>query len=535
MVKQPDGGTEQSRSDENADMKSIATPSGLSQRGRLAFLFRDSALYGGAAAVSSASALITFPVLARHFSTADYGVLDFFMVLASFLWILFVFGQDSGVARFFYEHDDVDGRRQLISQSLVFQMVGCFLLVPVLWVGASWIGPLLSRAEQATELLRIILLQMPFLLLINFSQNLLKWTFSRKKFLIVSLGYVIVKSLLFVGIVLIFNADVRDVLLTALACSVVFGLIGLWCIRSWFIRPAGFARLLEMLPFALPCGLICLLTALSPAIERVLTERSLGAEALGLYAVGSKIALITSLASGAFQTAWGPFYLSIHKQGDAAATYNWVLKIFALGLCMLSFTLSMLAYPAVSVLASERYAGAAVLVFPLSMGLAVTAIGWITEIGILISKRSYLSLYGHTLSIVVLLVCAFFLAPILGLLGIGFAVLLGQAARAVCSSFLAQRACPLPWDYKPVLTVLLFSLAWGVAGSFAGQAYSPYAALVFFAGGLILLPAVSWKTLFSKTERCRIIGMLRAWVQRIKTKAMCSADGDMPAPDKEGP
>jgi len=81
----------------------IDNPAVLGMGQRFKFLTRDLALYGGAAAISKGFALITFPLLARHFSVAEYGVLDYFLVLAGFLATMAIFGQDSAVARFFYE------------------------------------------------------------------------------------------------------------------------------------------------------------------------------------------------------------------------------------------------------------------------------------------------------------------------------------------------------------------------------------------------------------------------------------------------
>jgi O-antigen/teichoic acid export membrane protein len=97
----------------------IRNPRGMSQNGRMSFLLKDSVIYGGAAAISKSFSIITFPVIARHFSTAEYGIIDLFGVVATFIGILVVFGQDSAVAPYFYEHEDTDVRRQLISQSLL--------------------------------------------------------------------------------------------------------------------------------------------------------------------------------------------------------------------------------------------------------------------------------------------------------------------------------------------------------------------------------------------------------------------------------
>jgi len=67
------------------DSQSGKDPSGLSHAGRLKFLARDSVVYGGAAAISRAFALITFPLLAQHFSVADYGIIDLFSIVGNFI------------------------------------------------------------------------------------------------------------------------------------------------------------------------------------------------------------------------------------------------------------------------------------------------------------------------------------------------------------------------------------------------------------------------------------------------------------------
>jgi O-antigen/teichoic acid export membrane protein len=317
----------------------IQTPRGLSNRRRLGFLLKDTVIYGSAAAISKAFALITFPLLARHFSVAEYGVLDYFFVLASLLAISFVFGQDSAVARYFYENEDAGERRQLISQSLVFQLAGLALVLPLLWLSAEWLMALLIEVPARVLLFRIVLLQLPFILLIAFSQGLLKWTFSRGRYLIMSIGFTVVQTILLVIAVLVFDVGIQGALLVTLITSALFGILGLFFVRQWLVWPKDFRRLREILPFAIPYGVICVASAFSPMLERTLTSTLLGAEDLGLYAAATKIAMLIGLLVNAFQTAWGPFSLSIHKQSDAAQTYNWVLKLFSLGMCGGRFSL----------------------------------------------------------------------------------------------------------------------------------------------------------------------------------------------------
>jgi O-antigen/teichoic acid export membrane protein len=496
------------------DLK-IPSPAALSQQGRLSFLFKDSVLYGGAAAVSKSFALITFPLLARHFSVAEYGVIDFFIVLSGLLVTLFVFGQDSAVARFFYEVDDSHERRQIISQSLFIQILSLMLFLPPIWWAAVWLDEFFIEIDDAKWLFRIVLLQVPFLLLINFSQNLLKWTFARVQFLIMSLGYTIVQTGLLLVAVLVLEVSVQGVLFVSLCTSLLFGVVGLYLVRRWLALPSDLHHLKEILPFAIPYGVICVVAAFSPAIERILIDHFLNADALGLYAAGTKIAMLVGLIVGAFQTAWGPFSLSLFKHTEAAETFNWVLKIFSLGICVLALVLTLIAEPLLVFLVSDRYSGAAVIVFPLAVGLAFQATGWITEIGIGIAKRSHLNLYAYGASIVVTLGGILLLAPMLGLLGVGLGVMSGHVVRACVSSWLAQRAYPIPWHYGPVLSLFGLTLLFGFVSISARRSWGGQEQSLILVIGVLFTGIFGWRLLFTSLQRKHLLELLNTYQQRL--------------------
>src|SRR2546422_3347440 len=109
----------------------------LPLRGRLRFLFSDCMLYGGAAAISRFTSLLTFPLLTRWYSVEEYGLLDAVIVLTNLLTLLLVFGQDSALARYFYEYEDTPVRRQVASQSLAIQLFFLAVMLPGLWVFAE--------------------------------------------------------------------------------------------------------------------------------------------------------------------------------------------------------------------------------------------------------------------------------------------------------------------------------------------------------------------------------------------------------------
>ena len=94
---------------------------GLTFANKLKFLAKDSVVYGMAGALSKLFSLISLPILTRCFTVSEYGIVDLFATILTTFSLLVVFGQDSGVARYFYEYKSNQERRELISESLLLQ------------------------------------------------------------------------------------------------------------------------------------------------------------------------------------------------------------------------------------------------------------------------------------------------------------------------------------------------------------------------------------------------------------------------------
>lgn len=484
-------------------------PSALSVSQRLSFLARDSVVYGAGAALGKLFALITFPLLARHFAVAEYGVIDYFSFVANWLGLLIVFGQDSAVARFFHEHRDAATRSQIVSQSLALQVALVLLLVPSLWFASEMLARRLHASAEAGAILRLVLLQLPFLVAVSFSQGLLRWAFRRTEFLILSVGAVATNAVLLIVAVTAFDARVTTVFQIGVVVQAMFACLGLYFVKEWIVVPKGFKFLRQMLPYAIPYGLICCIGGVVPLLERSLVSALLGVEDLGLYAAGAKVAMLLSFVVFAFQSGWGPFSLAIHKEVDASTTYNLVLKGFSVAVCIAVLMLSALGQPIVTLLATDRYAAAGNVVFPLAMALAIQATGWITEIGISISKRSHLSLYSYAAFLLAAVASVITLSRPFGFVGIAFGVMIGYAVLAIVGSCLAQHVHAMAWDFKPAVIALLLTSGVGLLATLTRVRFGQGAAAAVYVAGVALLLKVGWLHALNLKERTTILEYMR--------------------------
>jgi O-antigen/teichoic acid export membrane protein len=460
---------------------------------RLRFLARDSVLYGGASAVSRFLGVFTLPILTRLFSTAEYGAVDVIAVLGAVFASFVTMGLDSAVARYFYETDDPAVRRQVVSQALALQLVLSVATTVALLLLAK---PLVAAALDAPEYVpafRLVALSLPFVVVVQFARNLLKWVFARRPFLIVSLGstagVVALTLLLTVGL----RLGVEGVFWAQLLGMAAFAVIGAVYCRRWIEAPRGAAWARPLLAFGWPYMLMALFAALIPSLDRVVITRWLSLEAMGLYAVAFKVAMLLQLPVAGFQMAWGPFAYAVYRESDARETYDRVVLSFTAVAALCAFTLTVLAVPLVTLLASPRYLPAAFLVLPLAFGLVVDALSWITGIGIDLSKRTSLGALSYLLGLAASAVAMVLLVGPFGLVGVAWGMFVGRLVMTVAKTALAYRVYPLRFHLGPPL--LLLAAAGGAAALAVRPPLGGTAAGLLVSGLLALgLAGTFWRT-----------------------------------------
>lgn len=426
--------------------------------GKLKFLVKDSVIYGGAGAINKFISLATFPLLTRYFSVQDYGLIDSYTVLASLLVTVLIFGQDSAVARYFYEYEDKEQKKEVISQSLLIQVITIIFILPILFFFSKSITELYVNEPASNSIFLIILFQIPFSLILNFSSNLLKWTFEKYKFLIITLGASASYLILTAGSILFLEITLIDVFKILLISQLIFSLIGLFFVKKWlkFRFTSNYIRLL--LKYGIPYGIICVISMLSPAIDRLFISKFLTSETLGLYAVAFKIALLVNLPIQAFQTAWGPFYLSLHKEEDIATTYNEILVLYTIVFFYLFCFISFFSDFGIRLLSGIKYNDASYLVSFLVIVLIFRSLNSILGIGIDLSKKSYLKIYSYLLYIVCATISTYFFIQYFGVIGVCFALILSEILKITVEAYLSFKAYSIKFDFKFMVQIIVLYL-----------------------------------------------------------------------------
>lgn len=417
------------------------------------FLLRDSAVYGLSNALVKLTALVTVPIMTRVLSQADYGATDALSVLLAVFVAFSTLGQDSAVARFFYDVESQADRVQVVMQGLAAQLAMCAVVVAIALLAGPYV--LASRAGAGyASAYYLIVACVPVVLLFQFWRGLLKWLLARNQFVALSVGTALLNLAALAALAARDALTVRSFFVAMLVTHSVSAALGLYFCRAYVAWPRGMAFAGPMLRYGAPYAAVLLVGTALPAIDRAIVTTRLGLVPLAEYAVGLKYASLLLFPVMAFQTAWGPFCFATYKDPAAPDVYSRVLTLLAAGLALACFLLVALAEPLIALFASPAYVSAAPIVIPVAFGLAVEGCSWILGIGIDLSKRTELSLYSYVLGLVVSVVGALLLVGRFGIVGVAWGICIGRVIQAVAYSVLGQRAYPLVLRWRrPVLTL----------------------------------------------------------------------------------
>lgn len=442
-------------------MSEIEKLKSASSSGRLKFIAKDTVVYGGAVAVSRMLYVFIIPLLARVLTKDEYGVVDGLTVLSLVFGLIIIFGQDSAVARFFYEADDEETKRNVVTNAFFIQLFFSVFITAGLFFYAEEISTQYLGRPGYSEIFKVMALTVPFASAVQFFQNLLKWVFLRKQFIMMAIGFTISFLLLTLLFVLHYDYGIEGVFYAKFISSVAFSLLGFWYCRKYFTVPKKFKYSTQLMSYGWPFMLIGVFGALVPSVDRYFITDQLGLEVMAVYAIGFRVSSLLKLPVAGFQMAWGPFAFAIYKEDNADETYNNVLRYYTILLVLLGLATCLLAEPIILIFASAKYAESSIVIVPLIFSVIVDSLSWITSIGIGISKKTYHSASGYFIGLLATVGGILLLIEPYGIVGVAFAVLIGRTVLTITLTLLSHKVYPIKFDL--VVPTLIVSLGFGLS------------------------------------------------------------------------
>lgn len=425
--------------------------------------FKDSVIYAIPSLVSRGLALILLPLYTRVLSPVDYGSLDLLVVFAGLLNLTVSLEVSQGVARFYAGEQD-PAVKVAYSSSAFWFTVACYGLatIPMLvWAEplAAWV---MGQAGM-TNAFRIGVAYILFNGLFYLIQNQLRWELRSAHYAIVSLTMSLITAAVSIWLGYGLRWGLNGLLIGMAIGSLAGCVLGLWWLRSSFRFAFDWARLREMLSFSAPLVVSGLAIWAGMYVDRLMINHLLTLEDVGIYGLGFRVASIATLAMIGFQSALTPLVYTHHREAGTPGQLARIFRVFFFCACIIFMLLALFAPDIVRLLAAPSFFGGVGLVVYLVPAMLLANM-YVFAPGIGIAKKTHLLIWINIFGAVLNAVLNYFLIPLLGIAGAGWATLASCAVVFGLHMAFSQRLYPVPhrWIAIAIAAMAAGALAAGV-------------------------------------------------------------------------
>lgn len=471
-------------------------------------LLHFSHFFGGSAMIMLLG-LVTFPILTRLLSREDYGILGLVTTTVSMAVAVAKGGLSDGIIRFYRDYSGTPERQSEFTSTVLIRGVTLATVVAVLYV---LVFPHINRFLGIKDryiacflVMALYLFVRPLnIIVLNYLRALGKTAFYN----LVNIGTRSLSVLLALGLLLYVIHDLYGYFIGVVIAEFAGGVVLFrWLLTNYrfSFRRVSAGLTLNLLKFGLPLLLTEMSYLLLTYVDRYMIVAYRGEDTLGLYSVGYNLpSYLNELIMFSLSYAVVPIYTDLYAREGRAKTEEFLGRALYYYL-MLVIPLCV-GYYAVSrellvVLASHKYAEAAVFSPIVLVGLVFLGMNTILYAGLYLEKKSTHILGIMLTALVVNVAMNMVLLPAYGAAGAAVATLVACIVSTVLTVRYGFRYLRIRVDFPALLYYLLSSAAMGaiVLQIDTARDWATLAARTA-AGAAIMALAVLWRERAIRTQ-----------------------------------
>jgi O-antigen/teichoic acid export membrane protein len=448
----------------NADEAEAASLASLDATPTLA---RQTLTYAVSGVIGPALSAILLPVFARVFSRSEYGLLELGMTLATIALALAELSLIAAAQRSYFDYGDEQRteRRRVLSTALLVTTTLTLGAAALLVVFREPVSDWLFGSDEHGNLVAAIAGMLLTANTFKYVTEVMRLRFQAKQYLITSAVATLLGSVMGVVAVLVLDLGVTGIFLASILSNALACLYGLAIVRDTI--GAGLARgeLRTMLRYGLPLVPTTIVAWALAFLDRVILGKLRDLEAVGQFAIASRLTLLIIIGINALTLAMGPFLFNLYSQNPALerAARARTLTYFAFVLSLGALIMTLFAREAVVVLA-PNFEAAHRAVGPLAFGGVAYGLAVLLTTGIALARRTVHLAVFSTLAAGVNVALNFLLIPPFGFVGAAFATGAGYAVLAATYYWIGQRVYPTPYEPLKVMTTVTLAASLGGLG-----------------------------------------------------------------------
>jgi O-antigen/teichoic acid export membrane protein len=428
-------------------------------------LLRHSGIYLIGNILNRVGAFVLLPLYTRYLPVADYGALEILYATTAVISVVLAAGLSHTTLRFYFEQHEETDKKAVVTTNLVLVMVIGSLGALAVFAVREPITQLLFDSTRFSFALTVCLIAMVLEMSTEVGFAYMRAREKSALYVALSFARLLLQVGLSVYLVVKKGMGIDGVLIANLA-SVALG----WCVVAgyalWHCGRNIAPRLIKpMLRYSLPMAASALVGSVAINADRFLIKEMLSLDAVGIYALAMKFALLLSfLVSEPFARAYSPFRFSIMEQANAAKIQALVLRHLVTATSLVALGVALFMPEVLHLLAGKPYQSAHLYTPFLLASVVVSMASYCFETGILVKKKTKYLLYIALTVLVAKIGLNVILISKFGLYGAAIAYFLAALLQAFLVNLASQKLMPLQYPYAAMWRVgLLAAVAYAIS------------------------------------------------------------------------
>jgi len=417
-------------------------------------------IYGAGIIVTKAMGFLLIPVYTHYLTTDQYGVLTL-IELTSYIVAMFLgFGLTQSMLRYYYDEGNQKGRNLIMSSALILSIaISLVGLTPMLFLTDN-ISRIVFQTASYSTYFKIFVITLFFSLVGDIPLTYLRIKDASILYTISLFGRTVLGLTLNILFIVVFKFGIMGILVSSLI-TIGLNTTVLFYVTTREVK-LGFSlqKVVEMFKYGLPfipggLGMFVLNFG-----DRFFLQRFSSLSEVGIYSLGYKLGMILQFVLfDPFMLIWGPKRFEFAKKKGGPEIIAKVLTYYCFIYIFGGLALAIMIKDIVAIIAAPEYQAAWRIVPIIILSYLFLAAYFITQIGILMEKRTkYIALIVTISALSNIALCRM-LIPRFHSMGAAVATLCSFVLMFVLSFVVANRLYFIPVEYSRITRMVLLGLA----------------------------------------------------------------------------
>lgn len=466
-------------------------------------LFKHSIIYGIGHFLTRLVGFALLPLYSNILSTEKFGDYTLIFMFMGFANVLYIYGFDSALMRFYLLEKDDEERKKIFTTTLIPLFFTSLVFSVLVFCYSEILSVIIFESPKyfrffywASGILFFDTLSvLGFLILRAQERSIL--------FITIRLINVIITVSLNIILVAYFKIGVYGILISNVTASFLTLVMLIPVIISQISFVFSYKYFKELLSFGLPYIIPGISLISMELIGRFFILKFIGKSEVGIFSASYKLAMAVFLVIAAYRFAWQPFFLSVSRDDNAKELYARILTYFLLFIAWLYLLISFFVRDIVEglhFLGPDYWAG--VKIVPIIM-LAYVFYGIYVNLiaGIYIKKKSVYLPYITGAGALANIALNILFIPVYGLIGAAVASAVSYCIMAGLMFIVTHKIYPVQYEYVRITKIVIITSFCFFIGYWGYQPMQPYLKIVLFVFFPFILKIVGF---FDKEEITRL-------------------------------